>query len=462
MKNRSLIPYFVTLSLLLTGCSKYLDEKPDSNLAYPESATDLFALMNDVMTINGGFTGLIEMGDDDYILPEETYNEQSTFYQDIYTWQPKQQYEVADISLQWLSAYKPITYANIIEESLVRIKNIKDSDRKILKGDACFIKGFAYSTLCQVFSEPYVAGQENNGLGVVWRDSSDPNSVSKRLTVKESYSKTIALLQEAVDLLPEHVKDLTKPSKAAALCLLSRIYLYMQDYEHALQYADLALAIDDKLIKYSEIDGSKPFPFAVFNQETIYLAYVPNAITTIQYYADVPPEVYNLYQDDDLRKQLFFFEKTPGHIGFRGNYAGMEVGSFIGPTVGELYLIKAECLIRMGNRSTGLEVIGHLLENRWKSDESGVSTFRLPDFSNNDAALRFVLEERRKELIFRGARWSDLRRLNLDPNYAITLKRQFKINGDLSVFTLPPGDKRYTYCLPEEVIRRSGVPQTLR
>lgn len=462
MKNSSLTPYFVLLGILLVGCSKYLDEKPDSNLAYPESAADLFALMNDVTTINGGFTGLIEMGSDDYILPQETYNEQSAFYQDIYTWQPNPQYEIANISLQWLNAYKPITYANVIEESLDRIRNIKDSDRKILKGSACFIKGFAYSTLCQVFSEPYVAGQDNNGLGVVWRESSDPNNTSKRLTVKESYEKTIALLVEAADFLPAGLKDRTKASKEAALSILARMYLNMQDYERALQYANAALAIKNNLMDFTKIDGNLIFPFVAFNEETIYFASASNAITTIQYYADVPAQVYNMYQDGDLRKQLFFFEKEPGRIGFRGNYAGMDLGSFIGPTVGELYLIKAECLIRKGNRSMGLEVLNHLLRNRWKKDEKGTSTFQMPDFSDNDSALRFVLEERRKEMIFRGARWADLRRLNLDPKYAQTLKRELKINGKLKVFTLPPGDKRYTYCLPEEVVRQSGVAQTPR
>ncbi len=446
----------------MLGCSKYLDEKPDSNLAYPESAADLFALMNDVITINGGFTGLIEMGSDDYILPQDTYNEQSVFYQDIYTWQPKPQYEIANISLQWLDAYKPISYANVIEESLDRIKSIQEADRKILKGSSCFIKGFAYSTLCQVFSEPFVAGQDNSGLGVVWRESSDPNSVSKRLTVKESYDRTIALLQEAVDLLPAGTKNRTKASKEAALSILARTYLYMQDYERALQYANATLAIKDNLMDYTKIDGNLIFPFAAFNEETIYFASVGNAITTIQYYADVPAPVYNLYQDGDLRKQLFFFEKAPGRIGFRGNYAGMDFGSFIGPTVGELYLIKAECLIRKGDRSMGLEALKHLLENRWKKDENGISRFKMPDFSDNDSALRFVLEERRKEMIFRGARWADLRRLNLDPNYAQTLRRELKINGESKVFTLPPGDKRYTYCLPDKVIQQSGVPQTLR
>jgi hypothetical protein len=73
-------------------------------------------------------------------------------------------------------------------------------------------------------------------------------------------------------------------------------------------------------------------------------------------------------------------------------------------------------------------------------------------------ALVLVLKERRKELLFRGLRWSDLRRFNLEKGKEVTLERQ--LNG--TVHTLPPNDPRYVLPIPDIVIQLGGIPQNQR
>jgi hypothetical protein len=73
-------------------------------------------------------------------------------------------------------------------------------------------------------------------------------------------------------------------------------------------------------------------------------------------------------------------------------------------------------------------------------------------------ALRKVLLERRKELVFRAIRWTDLRRLNKDPRFATTLRRV--VLGQ--EYLLPPNDNRYVYPIPTNEIEASGVPQNPR
>jgi hypothetical protein len=68
------------------------------------------------------------------------------------------------------------------------------------------------------------------------------------------------------------------------------------------------------------------------------------------------------------------------------------------------------------------------------------------------------LAERRKELIYRGIRWSDLRRLNRDSRFGIILTKT--LNG--VTYSLLPNDKRYVLPIDEIEIRLSGIQQNNR
>ncbi len=78
-------------------------------------------------------------------------------------------------------------------------------------------------------------------------------------------------------------------------------------------------------------------------------------------------------------------------------------------------------------------------------------------FTDKDLALKTILTERRKELVFRGLRWSDIKRLNRD-GYNITLSRT--VNGQ--TITLPPHDLRYAIAIPEEIIELTEIQQNPR
>ncbi|HTM98670.1 MAG TPA: RagB/SusD family nutrient uptake outer membrane protein, partial [Pedobacter sp.] len=77
---------------------------------------------------------------------------------------------------------------------------------------------------------------------------------------------------------------------------------------------------------------------------------------------------------------------------------------------------------------------------------------------NTINVLALILAERRKELICRGTRWMDLKRLNLEPANATTLTRN--VNG--LTYTLLPNSKRYALPIPDEEILISGLPQNIR
>ncbi|HVK46647.1 MAG TPA: RagB/SusD family nutrient uptake outer membrane protein, partial [Pseudobacter sp.] len=176
--------------------------------------------------------------------------------------------------------------------------------------------------------------------------------------------------------------------------------------------------------------------------------------------AIISPEIINAYANDDLRKQLYVKENMDvpvpsGTYRFVGNYEGAVASSalFNGLAVDELYLVRAEAEARKGNTSAALKAINDLLVTRW---EAGTYT----DMTATDAndALGKILPERRKELLMRGLRWTDLRRLNQETRFAETLTRT--VAG--ATYTLPPNDARYTLLIPQEVITNSSLPQNVR
>jgi hypothetical protein len=137
-----------------------------------------------------------------------------------------------------------------------------------------------------------------------------------------------------------------------------------------------------------------------------------------------------------------------------GTYGGYNVNTlFTFPAVDELYLIKSECEARLGNVSMAMTDLNTLLVTRWKT-----GTFIPFTAANADDALPVILTERRKELVMRGVRWTDLRRLNTDARFASTITHVY--NGQ--VYLLPPNDPKYVWPIPDDEILYSGIPQNVR
>ena len=100
-------------------------------------------------------------------------------------------------------------------------------------------------------------------------------------------------------------------------------------------------------------------------------------------------------------------------------YFGSGLYPFTGLAVDEVYLIKAECQARLGKDDKALETILSLLTKRYVVDK----TPSVDDIIQGRTVLEMVLEERRKELVWRGIRWHDIKRYNRDGRN-ITLTRK--------------------------------------
>lgn len=460
--------------LFLSACGKsFLDQKPDFSQGVPNDLDDCQAILDDYDRMNGSYSDHSEAAADNYYMNDDIYNflpdaNNSPENKYNYIWHPNGEHVT-----EWLRSYKVVYSTNLVMSVLEKM-NPEQANYNVVKGSALFFRAFAFYHLAQMFCKPYISATATSDPGIPLRLTPDLYEQSKRGTVKQVYDRIIQDLTEAVSLLPEKVGIKSRPSKAAAYAMLARTYLSMESYVNAGKMANESIKLQNTLIDYNNktssptattvsSDLSSP-SFMRFNAEVIFQAVTAYG-TMEEYIIQIHPELYNSYSANDRRKSVFFksdldwMGNPTGIYRYRGNYDGSNSGRhspflFVGLATDEMYLIRAECYARNGNTILAMADLNTLMAKRM------VPPYVNRTASNANNALVQILTERRKELIFRTLRWTDLRRLNQDPQFAVTLRRDM---NNIPYNPLQPNDLRYTFLIPtKEVINLTGMEQNPR
>jgi hypothetical protein len=449
----------VMTSVLTAGCHKddFLGKNPNSSLVVPTTLTDFQNLLDNDQIMNL-FPALGEISADNYFIDQSLWQSAGTRVQNAYTWQ-------ADIfdgegsDEDWNDPYQQVYYANVVLDGLGKLKtdNSTIAAYNSVKGQALFARAFGLYNVAQLFAPVYDGGTAATDSSIPLRLSQDVKAPTVRSTVKQTYDQITGDLRVAAGLLPATVSMtyVNRASRPAAQALLARIYLSMRKYDSAGIYADSALSSHLTLIDYNQYNSGSTFPFPKQNPEILYQSSFVNytgysqVLTGLAYFdCFVDSTLIRSYKSNDLRPSFYYYLLgVTDSFGLKGSYTGL-VFPFGGLATDEVYLIRAECRARSGDSSGAASDLNTLLVNRWKS-----GLFN----SYTSAPLDTVLSERRKELPFRGLRWSDLRRLNKE-GANITLFR--KING--TVDSLTPNNKRYVLPIPPDVLLLSGMKDNPR
>jgi starch-binding outer membrane protein, SusD/RagB family len=465
MKINYVYALFFGIVILFGSCKKqdnFLDEKPNQALSAISSLTDVQNLLNNERLFNLYISpGVAETSTDDYYLLYARYSAAlGPQDQNAYIWAHTDIYPVNGGFFDWDQPYQAIYVANIALESLNKL-TISAGQQQLanqLKGIALFDRAFSYYNLLQTYSLPYDSTKASSELGIPLRLTSDFNIKAPRESEATCYSQVLQDLQSALPLLPEKPQRFTQPAKITVNALLARIYNALGSYNKALVYANAALTENGTLTDYNTLTSdSTDFLFTTSDKyplaEDIFHCTLNSPVASGVRGANVDSTLYSLYDDNDIRKS-YFFVNFFGGIRFIGSYEFLNFGfEYCGLATDEMYLIRAESNARLGNVSSAMSDLNLLLKNRYKT-----GTLITRTASSADDALSQILIERRKELLYRGLRWTDLRRLNQDPRFAVTLKRV--LNG--VTYTLPPNDPRYAISIPWDEINQSGIPQNPR
>lgn len=451
-----LLGAIVVLTLLSCSCRRFLEATPDKTLTIPSTADDLRAILDNSLRMNQYYSFYGSLASDDYYLTNTVYNSvASNTYALYYIW--GQDGEPTNLNNDWFAAYKRISCANTVLEYLdkVKLEEKSESDLKIMQGEALFYRGWTNFQLTQIYALPYNPETSSKLMGVPLRLTTDITVEADRPSLEKDFQQIREDLKKSVGLLPEKNSSLLRPSRVASYAALAKVALVMQDFSNAIKYADSSLNFQSSLLDFNDIDENMDIPFPIFNKETIWYADVaPNAIISPKN-AQVDTTFYRSYESDDLRKNLFF-KIDGGTTSFKGTYNGGAGIStlFGGFAVDEIYLIKAESEARLGKIQDAITTINIFCKNRLNKD-----MFAPFQTENQQEALDFILDMRRKELCFRGInRWVDIRRLNELPGKEIILQRA--ING--KVYELKPHDLHYAFLIPDAAIDYGDYMQNER
>lgn len=428
----------LALSILVYGCEDYLDAKPQKSLVIPETLRDYQAILDAVPRQMNYAPKAPLLGSDEMLLGPFALSRLNQEDQSVYRWKD-QLYAVSDVGIDWVFGYQTCYYANVVLDELRQFKPTNEGDRLEqirLEASARFYRAWAHFFLLQIYAEPFNPSIPDQ-RGIPIRRTSDINISTDFSDQKEVYSFILKDLSLAKAGLPEVSELKTRPSQWAVEALTSRIYLQMQEYASAFESASRALKIGDELMDYKNFKSVGRYFFPRMNPEVIFHANLATTTYTFNREQWVDPSLYELYENEDMRKSIFFERsRVAGFYNYIARYSGDFV-EWGGLAVDEVILNRAESAFRIGNMSMALNDLNWFLSYRYRA---GFKPLNL----SGKSLMKRILEERRKQLVFRGIRWMDLRRLNQDPEWAVTLRRE--VSGEKLV--LEPGGKGYTLPIP--------------
>ena len=442
---------FILIFLQMVACKKFLDEKPNQQLAIPETLADAQALMDYYSIFNGAYPTMGDQSDDNFYTTTDRFNAWTLYQQQLYVWAAD---PVSD--LEYSNVYRVILSSNIALETLQKISrtDVNAAQWDQVKGTGLFYRSFALYNAAQYFAAPYDPATAAQLPGVPLRSGSEPNEIISRAGMQETWEHIVEQLEQAIPLLPVFDIIPSRPNRAAALAMLARVQLAMHNYAACRDAAKQSLQLYHELINFNTLNANAASPFTRFNKEVLFPAIGISAsqLTPTNYAIDTT--LFNSYHVNDLRRTVYFRNNNFGGKSFKANLNGSATGApFCGIATDEVYLMFAEAAARTGQWQQGLDSLNSLLKTRWMA-----GTFVPFAAGTEEEAIQLILSERRKEMILRGTRWMDLRRLSTEPSYAITPKRIIAN----TIYLLPPGSKRYTFLFPLQTIQLTGIAQNER
>lgn len=364
----------------------------------------------------------------------------------------------------WATGYITISRCNNVIDNLAGKEgpSVAEQDLNNLRAECLFIRALSHFDMVTLYALPYTYVKKNQAvlnekqkLGIPYVYHTDPEGKPSRdpvITVYENIVKDLLEAEDAID--PSYARAGLTDAKAgvtlpAIQALLSRVYLYMGEWQKSADYA--TKVIDNKAFSlYKVEDYEKAWNTNVGGSEVIFEAYkdLTNYSNEDCSYMTYPagaygdciasPELMALYEEGDVRAKVYTQDedKTEGlmwTLKYKGKGLNIpDANNTVILRLSEMYLNRAEAQVQgaVVPGTTAVADLNAITSNR------GASAIAA-------AGMAAVQNERRKELAWEGHYFFDLARWNLPVNrplcYGMTAKNQ----------NIPFPDYRWALPLPK-------------
>ncbi|MFR3328623.1 MAG: RagB/SusD family nutrient uptake outer membrane protein [Odoribacter splanchnicus] len=480
------IVIIILLGMLGTSCANFLKEYSQDQ-AYIRSYEDLDELLigETYMETSFGNTEACyfpyihlmadetkeNMESDGISLPD--YGQPTKKYFGYITWQYRVGYAVDKLTtteedVYWNKLYKHINIANMILDEIDKQKAERDSDIQNvdrIRGEAYFLRAAYYFILANLYCQPYEPGNASETLGIPVKTTYYIEDINfSRGTLADVYKQIIEDLEKAAENLTDIPrKSVFRANISAVRLLQSRVYLYMQNWEKAAEYARLCLDLQDELVDLNLFYESDVF--ATANSPELIFSMggnnIPNLLTNLFAGVSVSDGLQKCFKYGDLRSQYFIVYDKEGvpvwdcnKFALQGSGLNAEVSECCLFRTAEAWLNLAEALANQDEEDDARNALDELRKNRISRNNFSKTAL------TGDALVLEIRDERRRELCFEGHRWFDLRRYTVCENVPFTgsirntysaLSSADKISS-VSTYELKADDPSWTLQIPYEVV----------
>lgn len=498
-------------TVVLASCHEFLE--PTSQSEYvPELVESLDEMLLGEAYVgpydsrDGNFYTVLGLFDDDVAIRQDwradaDYEGTVNHIRLAYSWSQDMKNDFSGYNT-YGQVYEKILGCNAVMDYIDDVQGSED-EKNSVRAQALALRGYYYWFLVNLYGEPY--SYAPNALGVPLKLTSELTEEGlPRNTVGEVYNQIVADLEEAERLfasLPESMQLLRnkRVNLPFTQLMLSRVFLYMEDWEQSLAYAKQVIdnpnfgLLDLNTLPLPSMYSNPAFMdyYTYDNPEVIFLfgnwydvlnlpllSYVhytePNPWGGMNYMKVCLPVVseslINVYGTDgaDLRRQHYLIpdeeNATPYYqpcskylvdVGYRLQPSSGSGNWGVAFKVSEAYLNAAEAAAMLFKNGQGAnyqtEAQNYLDALRMNRIVSG--SFTNVSIADPDELVNFVRDERRRELCFENHRWFDLRRYGMEPLTHVWYDQ----SNNVTEFTLDKNDPRFTLQIPNEAFEHNSA-----